>query len=473
MNGSTGPGEWYGNEGLRAGLPGERIRGRAVAAGKRRFYIRRMTPSSRSDRRFLFRLAGLLPVLAGVLAMVGCRPADPDLVKIVSSLPRTGSAKHQSDTLVRGIRMAIDEAGGKVGRFRIEYLDLDDSTAAAGQWTSEAEAANARRALQDPDVCAYIGTFNSGAAKVSMPILNLGDLLMVSPANTAVGLTKPGLGVPGEPEVYRPTGRRNYTRVVPADDLQGPMAADWAQRRGVKKVYILDDNEVYGKGIADLFDERCRELGIEVLGHDSIDAKAQEFKSLMASIKSTKPDLVYFGGTTQSKGGQLAKDMAAAGVGADLMVPDGCMEQVFIDSAGAANLEGRCFVTFGGLPPEKLTGKGGEFVDRYREKYGELPEAYAVYGYEAARVAIEAIATAGSKDRRAICDAALAIRDFDGALGHWGFDENGDTTLRTLTVNVVKGGRFEFEEILDEADLVTPPPDEPSPRADPPGGGSP
>ena len=473
MSGSTGPGEWYGNEGLRAGLPGERIRGRAVAAGKRRFYIRRMTPSSRPDRRFLFRLAGLLPVLAGVLAMVGCRPADPDLVKIVSSLPRTGSAKHQSDTLVRGIRMAIDEAGGKVGRFRIEYLDLDDSTAAAGQWTSEAEAANARRALQDPDVCAYIGTFNSGAAKVSMPILNLGDLLMVSPANTAVGLTKPGLGVPGEPEVYRPTGRRNYTRVVPADDLQGPMAADWAQRRGVTKVYILDDNEVYGKGIADLFDERCRELGIEVLGHDSIDAKAQEFKSLMASIKSTKPDLVYFGGTTQSKGGQLAKDMAAAGVGADLMVPDGCMEQVFIDSAGAANLEGRCFVTFGGLPPEKLTGKGGEFVDRYREKYGELPEAYAVYGYEAARVAIEAIATAGSKDRRAICDAALAIRDFDGALGHWGFDENGDTTLRTLTVNVVKGGRFEFEEILDEADLVTPPPDEPSPRADPPGGGSP
>jgi len=306
-----------------------------------------------------------------------------------------------------------------------------------------------------------------------MPILNLGDLLMVSPANTAVGLTKPGLGVPGEPGVYRPTGRRNYTRVVPADDLQGPMAADWARRRGVKKVYILDDNEVYGKGIADLFDERCRELGIEVLGHDSIDAKAQEFKSLMASIKATKPDLVYFGGTTQSKGGQLAKDMAAAGVGADLMVPDGCMEQVFIDSAGAANLEGRCFVTFGGLPPEKLTGKGGEFVDRYREKYGELPEAYAVYGYEAARVAIEAIATAGSKDRRAICDAALAIRDFDGALGHWGFDENGDTTLRTLTVNVVKGGRFEFEEILDEADLVTPPPDEPSPRADPPGGGSP
>jgi branched-chain amino acid transport system substrate-binding protein len=296
--------------------------------------------------------------------------------------------------------MAIDEAEGKVGPFRVEYLDLDDSTAAAGQWTSEAEAANARRALQDPDVVAYIGTFNSGAAKVSMPILNLGDLLMVSPANTAVGLTKPGLGSPGEPEVYRPTGRLNYTRVVPADDLQGPLSADWAKKRGVKKVYILDDNEVYGKGLADLFDERCREIGIEVLGHDSIDAKAQEFKSLMASVKAAGPDLVYFGGTTQSKGGQLAKDMASAGITALLMVPDGCREQVFIDSAGAVNLEARCFVTFGGLPPDKLTGKGGEFVERYKQKFGELPEAYAVYGYEAACVALQAIRDAGVKDRR-------------------------------------------------------------------------
>ena len=407
----------------------------------------------------LFATRGIVRIscLAAAVAAAGCRPADPDLVRIVSSLPRTGSAKQQSDTLVRGIRMAIEEAGGRVGRFRVEYLDLDDSTAAAGQWTSEAEAANARRALQDPDVCAYIGTFNSGAAKVSMPILNLGDLLMVSPANTAVGLTKPGLGMPGEPEVYRPTGRRNYARVVPADDLQGPMAADWAAKRGVKRVYILDDNEVYGKGIADLFDERCRELGIEVLGHDSIDAKAQEFKSLMATVKATKPDLVYFGGTTQSKGGQLAKDMAAAGIQADLMVPDGCLEQVFIDSAGAANLDGRCFVTFGGLPPEKLEGKGGEFVVRYRERYGELPEAYAVYGYEAARVALHAIETAGSKDRRAITEAALSIRDFDGALGHWGFDANGDTTMRTLTVNVVKGGRFVFEQTLDESDIIADP----------------
>ena len=403
----------------------------------------------------------IVPWLAWLLLVGGCRPADPTRVKIVSSLPRTGSAKQQTDAIVRGIRMAVEEAGGRAGPFRVEYLDLDDATAAAGQWTSEAEAANARRALQDPDVMAYIGTYNSGAAKVSMPILNLGDLLMVSPANTAVGLTKPGLGAPGEPEVYRPTGRLNYVRVVPADDLQGPLSADWARRRGVKRVYILDDNEVYGKGLADLFDERCREIGIEVLGHDSIDAKAQEFKSLMASIKAAAPDLVYFGGTTQTKGGQLAKDMASAGIQALFMVPDGCREQVFIDSAGAANLEGRCFVTFGGLPPARLTGKGKEFVERYQRMYHEMPEAYAVYGYEAAQVALAAVRSAGVKDRRSIADAALAIRDFDGALGRWGFDHNGDTTMRTLTVSGVAAGQFTFEGILDASAADDQPASEP------------
>jgi branched-chain amino acid transport system substrate-binding protein len=256
----------------------------------------------------------------------------------------------------------------------------------------------------------------------------------------------------------REGGGIRYGRIFkPADDLQGPLSADWAKKRGVKTVYILDDNEVYGKGIADLFDERCRELGIEVLGHDSIDAKAQEFKSLMASVKAAAPDLVYFGGTTQTKGGQLAKDMASAGIAALLMVPDGCREQVFIDSAGAANLEGRCFVTFGGLPPEKLTGKGQAFVERYRKKYGELPEAYAVYGYEATCVALQAIREVGAKERRAITDRALAIRDFDGALGRWGFDANGDTTMQTLTVSVVKNGKFEFEEILDAAEEAAAP----------------
>jgi branched-chain amino acid transport system substrate-binding protein len=394
-------------------------------------------------------------VVACALPLVGLasgcssgEAASDNVIKIVSSLPRTGSAKAQTDTVVNGIKMALEEAGYKAGPFTLEYLDWDDATAAAGGWTPEAEAANADRAAKNPDVMVYLGTFNSGAAKIAMPVLNRAGLLMISPANTAPGLTKPGRGEPGEPGIYRPTNKINYVRVVPADDLQGPLGADWAKELGAKKVYVLDDNEVYGRGIAVLFKERCEELGIQMLGHDSIDARASEFKSLMATIKAKQPDLVYFGGTTQTKGGQLARDLVASGLNCKFMVPDGCMEDAFIEAAGADVLNDRCYVTFGGLPPDKLTGAGKEFVEKYQKRYGTMPEAYAIYGYESAKVAIAAISKAGKRDRAAIVDACLAIRDFDGALGRWSFDANGDTTLTTMSGNIVRNGRFEFVKSL-------------------------
>lgn len=397
-------------------------------------------------------------VVAAVF-MTGCNRGGPsgaaprgNVIKIVSSLPRTGSAKAQTDTIVNGIQVALEEANHRVGDFEIEYLDWDDATAAAGQWTAEAEAANAHRAVRDGDVMIYIGTYNSGAAKASIPILNRAGMLMISPANTWPGLTKSGMGDPDEPGIYRPTGKINYFRVVPTDDLQGPYDAAWAKELGARKVYILDDNEVYGRGIANLFEIACADLGIEVLGHESIDVKAQEFKSLMTKIKSRGPDLVFFGGTTQSKGGQIAKDMVGVGLTCKLMVPDACYEQAFISSAGAENLNGRCYVSFGGLPPDKLTGAGKEFVDKYTARFGNDPEVYAVYGYEAAKVALRAIADAGKKDRAAILQACGQIKDFDqGALGKWSFDENGDTTNKVFSGSIVQDGQFVFVKPLTAA----------------------
>lgn len=402
----------------------------------------------------LKRFRALLLCLTGlsVACVSGCprnQSENSNVIKIVSSLPRTGSAKAQTDTIVNGIKIALEEAKYQVGEFKIEYVDMDDATAAAGQWTAEQEASNAKRAVSDGNVMVYLGPYNSGAAKISMPILNQAGLLMISPATTWPGLTKPGKGDPNEPDIYRPTGKINFFRVVPADDLQGPLGAKWAKEMGVNKVYVLDDNEVYGKGIATLFAAACEELGIEVLGHESIDAKAQEFKSLMTKIRATQPDLVYFGGTTQSKGGQIAKDMVAAGLNCKVMVPDACYEEAFIESAGSENVNDRCYVTFGGMPPEELTGAGQEFVEKYESRFHSKPEGYAIYGYEAAKVALEAIAKAGKKDRAAITKAASEIKDFDkGALGTWSFDAEGDTSLTTISGSEVKDGKFKFVKLL-------------------------
>jgi branched-chain amino acid transport system substrate-binding protein len=373
-----------------------------------------------------------------------------EVVKIVSSLPRTGSANAQTTTIVNGIRMAIDDSGGKVGSFTIQYEDWDDASAKKGDWDPEVEAANASRAVKDPDVYFYIGTYNSGAAKISMPVLNKANIVMISPANTYTGLTKPGMGEPGEPGIYRPTGTLSYFRVVPADDIQGKVGVDWMKQMGGKTVYVLDDRGLYGKGIAEVFKASCESAGIKVLGHEGIDPKAQEYKSLMAKIKALDPDWIYFGGTTQTNAGQLAKDLVATGLRAKLMLPDGCFEDAFIASAGAENVNDRAHITFGGVPPAKLAGKGAEFVARYKQRYGKDPEAYAIYGYAAARVALGALGKAGKKDREAIRQAVAGYSEADGVLGTWKFDENGDTSLKMMSGNTVKAGKFEFSTLLGQ-----------------------
>jgi branched-chain amino acid transport system substrate-binding protein len=388
------------------------------------------------------RLLLLLPLVA--------LSARAETIKIVSSLPRTGSANAQAQTMVNGIKMAIEEVHGKTGPFAVTYEDWDDASPERGQWDPALEAANAHKAVQDPDVMAYIGTYNSGAAKIAMPILNQAHLVMVSPANTYPGLTKPGLGEANEPAVYRPSGKVNYFRVVPADDIQGDVAAHFAKEIGVKKVFILHDRELYGKGVADVFKRVAGKLGLQIVGYEGIDPKAANFRSLAIKVKGTGADLVYFGGTTQTGAGQIAKDLVASGVRAKLMLPDGCREQALIESAGAENLNDRTYVTFGGLPPSELKGKGREFYEAYKRKFNSEPEAYSVYGYEAAKVVLEAIQRAGKKDREAIRAAVAATKDFDGALGKWSFDENGDTSLTVMMVEEIKDGKFTPVKIVGQ-----------------------
>ncbi|MEZ2236764.1 branched-chain amino acid ABC transporter substrate-binding protein [Microcoleus sp.] len=374
-------------------------------------------------------------------------PADPNTVKIVSMLPMTGSALGQAQTMVNGIKQALAETDSKAcdGKIKMEYEVLDDATAAAGKWDPSQVTSNANKVAADGSVVAAIGHYNSGAAKLSIPVLNQANVVMVSPANTYPGLTKPGKGEPKEPNVYYPAGTRNFSRVVPADDLQGAVAANWAKSLGVKKVYILDDQELYGKGIADVFEASAKTAGIEVLGREGIDIKASDYKALMNKIKALNPEMIYFGGTTQSNAGQIIKDIRNVGMTQEavkFMGPDGIKEQALID-AGGKDAEG-VYATFGGLPPKELTGEGAKWYAGYKAKYNAEPEAYAAYAYESAKVIIGAINKVCKNDRAAIRDAVLATKDFNGVLGNWSFDANGDTSLTTMSGNVVKGGKWEF-----------------------------
>jgi len=376
-------------------------------------------------------------------------------VEIWSSLPRQGSNKAQTDTIINAINLAIEEKGGVVGGYTVKYQDKDDSTAATGQWDEATEIKNANDAVANDAVVAYIGTFNSGAAKLSIPILCTKGTVMISPANTYPGLTKAGKGEANEPDVYYPNGcARNYTRVVPADDLQGRAGALWASKLGVTKAYVLDDTQLYGKGIADVFANEAPGFGVEILGRDGIDGKATDYKALAEKIKATSPELVYYGGITQNNAGQLWRDLRdALGPDVKLMGPDGIFENEWLEAAGEA-AEGS-YITFGGVPPDQLVGAGAEFVTKYTAKYPNNPaEAYTAYGYEAANVVLAALERAAARNptdnnqlRQFIREEVFATKDYAGVLGTWSFTPEGDTSLTDMSGQIVTDGKFVFDSV--------------------------
>jgi len=380
-------------------------------------------------------------------------------LKIVSSLPMTGASLTQTQTIVNSEQLRLAQANYSAcgGKYKISYEAWDDASAALGKWDPAVETENANKAAADKSIIAYLGTFNSGAAKLSIPILNqAGPLVMVSPANTYAGLTKDQShgAEADEPGKYYPSGVRNYTRVVTADDVQGAVDANFMfSKLGVKTVYILDDQELYGKGVADVFEATAKKIGMTVLGHEGIDPKAADYKALMTKISTSNngaaPDGIFVGMVVDNNASQLLKDKVAImgdNTKVKYMGPDGIQTQAFIDGAGADVAEG-VYASVAGLAPENYTDAGKKFLTDYEAKYGKLTEPYAIYGYEAMNVtlaAIESVCASGGDptDRAAVTKAVFATKDFNGVLGTWSFDANGDPSLTDMTVYQVKNGAY-------------------------------
>jgi branched-chain amino acid transport system substrate-binding protein len=416
------------------------------------------------------RRTGILAVLgvAAALLFVGCGGGaggggegggEAPTAKIVSDLPMQGANRAQTTTMVNAIKLALQQRDYKAGDINIEYEVLDDATAQAGQWDAAKCAENAQSAAQDEEIIGWIGPFNSGCAAVEIPILNEAGLGMISPANTYIGLTKPG-GEPDEPEKYYPTGERNYARVIVADDKQGKAGVALMLDEGFETVYILDDKETYGKGLADQFQQAAEDQGIEVLGREGIDGSAPNYRSLMNKIAEADPDAIYFGGIIENNAAQLIKDKVGAGMSNEEVAfigPDGIFVDELLSQAGDS-AEG-IYVTFGGLPQSELSEEGQKFVDEFESKYDEPIQPYTAYAYEAANVMLDAIENASEDaggevpDRQAVVEQIFATKDYQGALGTWSFDEDGDTTLTELSVQKVEGGEFTLDRVLDVSQL--------------------
>jgi branched-chain amino acid transport system substrate-binding protein len=373
---------------------------------------------------------------------------EPDAL-IASDLPLQGANRALTTEMADAIEFTLAQRDWKVGDLNVGYQSCDDSTAQAGSWDSAKCSSNARAYAGNDAVLGIVGTFNSGCAKLVIPIANRASLAMVSPANTNPGLTKSGPGAdPGAPDVYYPTGTRNYARVVWSDTHQGAANAQYTKELGLKNVFILNDKQTYGLGIANLYRRYLGKLNIKVAGFQAWDENASSYESLASNIKASGADGVFLGGIICLNGGKLIKDLRAT-LGADFPIlgPDGFTPiSATIDGAGAA--ANGMYISTPGLPEEELTGAGKQFVADFKAETGKSTvDPYTSYAAQAAVVLLEAIER--SDGTRASVAEELFNTDIKGGiLGDFSIDENGDTTLGTVTFFQVRSGAPEFVKLI-------------------------
>jgi branched-chain amino acid transport system substrate-binding protein len=383
-------------------------------------------------------------------------------IDIYSSLPLQGSSTAQTDPMVNGIKLALSQAGGKAGQWTINYQSLDDSTAAAGKWDASQTSANARKAAADPKAVFYIGEFNSQASEVSIPILNEAAIPQVSPANTYVGLTtnEPG-SAPGEPQKYYPTGTRTYLRIVPRDSIQA--ASDLLAMKQAKctKVAIANDKEAYGSGLAALLELEKGSYGVNIVSNTGVDPTAPNFRSYASTIKGQGADCFFFSGIVANGATQITKDVHAALPTAKVFGGDGvCTDSYTNAKKGGvpAAIDPLIECTVATLKLSAYPGGVDPFLPAYKAKYGTAnPDPYAIYGYEVMSLAINTIKALGAQgnSKSAVLKALFATTARHSVLGTYGFDKNGDTTLKAYGLyKVDKTGEPVFFKTLTPAKVL-------------------
>jgi branched-chain amino acid transport system substrate-binding protein len=355
----------------------------------------------------------------------------------------------------RAIAFVLDQRDWQVGDKTVGFQACDGSTAQTGSWDSAKCTANANAYARNRDVVGIIGTFNSGCAKLVIPVLSRapgGPLAMVSPSNTYPGLTVGGPGTaPGEPRVYYPSGR-NYARVVWTDQFQG--AADAMFMRDtlkVRRVFVLTDGETYGLGIANLFRRGAEKLGLNVVGFQKWDKNATSYESIATTIKSRNAQGVFLGGIVCLNGGKVIKDLRAT-LGKDfpILMPDGFTPfSATADTSGGAS-DG-AYISYPGIPVTALKGAGKQFVTGFQKvNNGKLPDPYTAYAAQAAQVMLTAIEKANG-ERAQVAKNLFGLRIQNGILGNFSIDRNGDTTLGTVSFGRMQGKDAKFLKLITPA----------------------
>ncbi len=374
----------------------------------------------------------------------------PNRLTVYSSLPMQGPIAPISREIENGEKLALAQAGGRVGRFKIGYASLDDASPQTGEWSPEITETNARTAAQDTDTIAYLGDWDSAASAVSLPLINAAGILQVSPASPYQGLTSSLDAGQDEPERFYLTGRRTFGRLMPSDAVQAAAQIGLMHRLRVRRVYVVDDQDPFNLPLAAIVAEDAKRAHIAVLGEEGVDTiGTTEYGGEVHKILESGAQAVFFSGQPNAGAVALWQQLHAADPHLRLLGPSGLTEGPFAAQIGAAGAE--AFLTTPALPTRLYPASAQVVLGEYGRRFGEAPGPYALYGYEAMSVVLAAIHRAGrhGNERMAVVKQFFATRGRDSVLGRYSVLPGGETTLSRFAVDRVAHGRLVFWRALE------------------------
>ena len=371
----------------------------------------------------------------GQLASGGGRPD----VLIASDLPLQPPVGQQARPLADAVRHVLERHEYRAGNYTVGYQSCDVSTAQAGLSDFFKCGSNAKAYAQADDLVAVIGTYHSGCAQVQIPILNRatgGPLAMVSPSNSAPGLTRRSPGNErGEPEIYYPTGTRNFMRVTAIDPMEGAAGAVLAKQLGLRRVYLLRERGEYGVFLASGFRRAARALGLKIVGSGSWDLTARSFAGLVEPVARSRADGVFIAGPVFPGENVVTALRRRLGRRVTLIGGSALFYALAVAGRDAVGL----YVTLPGQPPGELGPAGQSFVRSFRRgRPGRDITPYVLEAAQATEVVRQAIARSDGT-RASVLRELRGLEIEDGILGSFRFDRNGDITPSAITIYRITG----------------------------------
>jgi branched-chain amino acid transport system substrate-binding protein len=348
-------------------------------------------------------------------------------VKLPSVSPLSGGQSTLGTAIANGVKLAIKDKAEELKALGIELKEFPQDD----QADEKSGPTIANRLVSDKEVLAVVGTLNSGVAKTIAPILRDAHVAMVSPANTAIVLTE--------------SGYANYNRIVARDDFQGPAAAKATKDTlKAKSVYILHDKTEYGQGLATEYAKEAKNLGLEVKGEEGLNPKDTDFSALATKVVQANPDVVFYGGIYDTAS-LLFKQTTEKGFKGFYIGGDGLDSKDIVEKTGdAAN---QVYYT---SVADNLYGsaEGKKFFDKYKAAFNAEPDTYAIYGYDAALVIIEAMAkwakaNPGKTPTRVDIEKAVReTKDVKGLTGTISFNAKGDNPSAQVYLFQIKDKKY-------------------------------